>query len=163
MPTLVATMAAPTKIASLFDSPNASRMLHPNRKGMITPLTATSVAVPPSFMSSEDFTSRPTRNSRNIAPRSESAVRNSLGAIQFSTLGPMRTPARISPTMPGWPRRSKISAISFAEANTMSIASGILAGAGAESNNSTSETADKCKANHLLIGKNSFALGMKIR
>src|SRR5579883_2549638 len=36
----------------------------------------------------------------------------------------MRMPARISPTMPGWPRRSKISESSLAEAKTTSMAKG---------------------------------------
>src|ERR1019366_4395378 len=49
------------------------------------------------------------------------------GANQPSTCGPIRTPARISPTMPGCPRRSKISARSLAAAKTRSMASGIWA------------------------------------
>ena len=49
MPTLVATMAAPTKMASIWPAPQASRMPQPIRKGTITPATATRVAVPPTF------------------------------------------------------------------------------------------------------------------
>ncbi len=162
IPTLVATMAAPTKIASFGEWPHASSMLHPNRNGTMTRLTATSVAVPPSFMSSDDFTSKPTRNNRTIAPNSESADRSSFGAIQFSALGPIPTPARISPTMPGCPKRSKASASSFAEAKTISIASGILAGTGAESINRASEgTANKCKQIHLSDCADSFVRGMR--
>ena len=41
--------------------------------------TRPAVAVPPTLISSDDLTSSPTRKSRNIAPRSDSAVRNSLG------------------------------------------------------------------------------------
>ena len=128
MPTLVATIDAPTKMASLVAEPQSRRIPVPRMNGTTTPERATTAAVPPTFSSSDDFTSRPTRNSRNIAPRSERALRNSLGASHPSTLGPIRTPARISPTMPGWPIRSASSARTLAETNTISMASGMLAG-----------------------------------
>ena len=130
MPTLVATMAAPVKMLSSRGSPQSAQIPHPAKKGTMTPATATSNAVPPTFINSEALTSSPTRKSRNITPRSESVRRNSLGASQPSTCGPIRTPARISPTMPGCPRRSKISARSLADAKTRSIASGIWAADG---------------------------------
>ena len=136
MPTLVATIDAPTKIASFTDACHISRITEPITNGMITPEAATTVAVPPTFMSSDAFTSRPTRNSRNIAPRSPIAVRKSLGASQPSTLGPISTPARISPTMPGCPRRSKISARIFADTKITSIDRGTFAGPLASRNNS---------------------------
>src|SRR5450759_1395856 len=45
IPTLVATMAAPTKMASVWPTPQARRIPQPIRKGTITPATATMVAV----------------------------------------------------------------------------------------------------------------------
>jgi len=96
--------------------------------GTTTPEKATSVAVPPTFISSDDLTSRPTRNSRNIAPKSDKALSSSFGASHPKTLGPTNTPARISPTIPGWPSRSATSAISLAETKITSIESGIFAG-----------------------------------
>ena len=128
IPTLVATMEAPTKMASFDGEPQRIRIPHPIRNGTTTPEQATSVAVPPTFISSDDRTSRPTRKSRNMAPRSERAVRNSLGAIRPSTLGPITIPARISPTIPGWLMRSNISAMSLAETKTINMQSGICAG-----------------------------------
>ena len=130
IPTLVATMAAPVKMLSSRGSPQSAQIPHPAKKGTMTPATATSNAVPPTFINSEALTSSPTRKSRNITPRSESVPRSSLGASQPSTCGPISTPARISPTMPGCPRRSKISARSLADAKTRSIASGIWAAEG---------------------------------
>ena len=56
-------------------------MPHPAKKGTMTPATATSSAVPPTFISSEALTSSPTRKSRNITPRSES-VREEFGGRQ---------------------------------------------------------------------------------
>jgi hypothetical protein len=85
--------------------------------------------VPPTFINCEDFTSRPTRKSRNMTPRSARIRNTSFGAIQPSTYGPITIPARISPTMPGCPKRSNTSASSLAEANTSSIDSGISAAA----------------------------------
>ena len=132
MPTLVATMAAPVKMLSSRGSPQSVEIPQPQRNGRITPATATSSAVPPTLTSSEALTSRPTRKSRNMTPRSERMLSAWLGAIQPSTYGPISTPARISPTMPGCPRRSKISLSSLAEANTTSMESGIWAAAGTQ-------------------------------
>ena len=98
---------------------------------MTTPSVATTRAVGPTRISSLDFTSRPTRNSRNITPRSARAARVALGATQASTLGPIRTPARISPTMPGSLTRSSTSASSLAVPNTANMASGIFSVPGA--------------------------------
>ena len=95
--------------------------------GTITPEQATSMAVPPTRINSDDFTSSPTRKRRNIAPRSDMAERNSSGASQPKTLGPIKTPAKISPTMPGRFSRSANSAISLADTNRISIDSGMLA------------------------------------
>ena len=85
IPTLVATMAAPMKMLSTRGSPHMAAIHHPSPNGMMTPIIATRSAVPPTFSRSEDFTSSPTRNSRNITPRSERIRRTSLGAIQPST------------------------------------------------------------------------------
>lgn len=126
IPTLVATSDAPTKIASFSLAPQASSIPAPMMKGTTTPEQATSRAVPPTRISSDDLTSSPTRKSRNIAPSSDMAVRNSLGASQPRTLGPIRTPAMISPTMPGCFSRSATSAISFADTNSISMDRGIL-------------------------------------
>src|ERR1041384_834459 len=143
MPTLVATIAAPTKMDSLSDDFHASSMAVPIMKGTTTPVNATNVAVPPTFINSEDLTSRPTRNSRNIAPKSDNAVRSSFGASQPSTLGPISTPAKISPTMPGWPIRSNSSASNLAETNTISSVNGIFAGpSGPNDTNSDGKAAD---------------------
>src|SRR5450759_4501327 len=101
-------------------------MPQPTANGQITPSVATSVAVPPTRKSSEDLTSSPTRNSRNMVPSVESASRNVVGAIQPNTLGPINTPASISPESPGWPSRSNNSAISLAAPNTTSMANGIF-------------------------------------
>ena len=49
--------------------------------------SATTSAVPPTFISSDDFTSSPTRKSRNMTPRSASTVSTALGDIQPSTCG----------------------------------------------------------------------------
>ena len=48
----------------------------PIMNGTATPAQATRVAVPPTLINSEAFTSRPTRKSRNMAPKSESALKN---------------------------------------------------------------------------------------
>ena len=130
MPTLVATIAAPTKIDSICGSPQSRRMPHPRTKGTATPSTATQVAIGPTLIRSEAFTSSPTRNRRNITPSSASAVRKSLGAIQPSTLGPITTPARIWPTIPGWWKRSNSSSRILAEAKTTSMARGSFTASG---------------------------------
>ena len=100
IPTLVATMDAPTKMASWAVAPQqqdrpAQDKRHDHAR------TSHQRGRAPDLYELRRFTSRPTRNSRNMAPRSDSALRNSFGPIQPSTLGPMRTPARISPTIPG--------------------------------------------------------------
>ena len=58
-----------------------------------------------------------------------------------STLGPIRMPAMISPTMPGWLMRSNNSAISFAETKTISIAAGFCAGPSAPNARGTGQGA----------------------
>ena len=117
-------MAAPTKTASIWGAPHNDRIPHPAKNGTITPRVATKVALPPTLSNSEALTSKPTPNSRNITPRSESAFNISLGLIQPSTLGPTSAPARISPTMPGWPKRPNNSARSLAEPKIISMARG---------------------------------------
>ena len=102
-------------------------MPQPRKNGAATPSVATSAAVPPTSINSEDFTSRPTRNSKNITPSCASASRNAPGAIHPRTLGPINTPAMISPTMPGWCSLSKTSANSLADPKTTSMASGMAA------------------------------------
>ena len=87
-------------------------------------MVATKVALPPTLRSSEAFTSIPTPNKRNKTPRSERALRVSLGAIHPRTLGPTNAPAKISPTMPGWPMRSNNSANNLAEPKMINIARG---------------------------------------
>src|SRR6266851_4778507 len=124
MPTLVATREAPTKMASTCGAPQARRIPQPAKNGTMTPTVATNVALPPTFRSSEAFTSIPTPNRRNKTPRSERALRVSLGAIHPKTLGPTNAPAKISHTIAGWPKRSNNSANSLAEPKMINIARG---------------------------------------
>ena len=63
------------------------------------------------------FVSSPTVNKRKMTPISARIEIRSDGATHPSRLGPIITPARISPTTAGCLRRSKISAISFAAAS----------------------------------------------
>ena len=128
MPTLVATMAAPDEDAldlrlagERGDSPSHEETAGRSRR------RRPGERCRQPCINSEDLISRPTRKRRNITPRSERAWRNSLGASHPRTCGPIRTPARISPTMPGCPRRSKSSAISFADAKTNSMEKGMSA------------------------------------
>jgi hypothetical protein len=44
---------------------------------------------------------KPTRNRRNMTPSSASASRKSVEAVQPRTFGPIKTPARICPMIPG--------------------------------------------------------------
>src|SRR5262249_18857861 len=66
---------------------------------------------------SAGFVPTPTRKSKKITPISESAPVNSLGATNPSALGPMITPASISPATAGCFSLSKISAASLAATN----------------------------------------------
>ena len=108
IPTLVATIAAPTKMASICGAPQRARIPQPRKKGSdhagrrdqrspCRPLAAARRPSPPARRGTAG-TSRPGR------PAS-SAGRWAL--IQPSTLGPISTPARISPTIPGCPSRSQ--------------------------------------------------------
>ncbi len=52
-----------------------------------------------------------------MTPMSASVLVISVGATQPNKLGPIITPASISPTTAGWRRRSKISAVILAAAS----------------------------------------------
>src|SRR6516164_1444925 len=101
MPTLVATIAAPTNIDSIWECPQYEASAHPARKGTRTPERATRLAVQPLFKRSDRFTCNPARNKRNIKPSSVSSEIKLLGESHPKTLGPSKTPATIWPTIPG--------------------------------------------------------------
>ena len=69
MPTLVATMAAATKMASWVGSPRTRRRYaKPSTKGASTPAMLTPSEVRPTRISSLGLVSNPTVNSRKMAP-----------------------------------------------------------------------------------------------
>src|ERR1019366_1405771 len=104
--------------------PQSERTAHESAMENMTPPAATSAARPPIFVNSDDLISRPTRKRRNITPRSARSSPRPLGCTQPSRLGPMMTPARISPAIPGRLRFSNSSARTLAAPKTMSISSG---------------------------------------
>ena len=79
MPTLVATMAAPTKTASRVASPRSFIYVKPRTKGTITPATATCSALLPTLIKSRGLVCKPALNSTKMAPSSATECSVSLG------------------------------------------------------------------------------------
>ncbi|CAB4885192.1 unannotated protein [freshwater metagenome] len=119
MPTLVAVSAAPRNTDVFTSRPSARPAPIPPRKGAATPSTATAKEALPTLASSLTSISSPTLRSRRITPISPSRRRASSACTRFSTDGPIRIPARISPRTAGTFTRSASSATSFAAASTM--------------------------------------------
>ena len=127
IPTDVATIAAPMNIASTNNPPHAIAIKYPATNGSKTPRTPTVKARFPTLKIACGLVSRPTLKSRKITPNSANTLIISVGATHISTLGPIITPARISPTTAGCFNRSKTSAISLAAASIINRSSRMAA------------------------------------
>ena len=114
MPTLVATMAAATNAASCVVSPVIFMNAKPAAKGSRMPATATFIEVRPRRIRSLGLVSRPTVNSRKMAPISAREIMLGLGSMMRAAYGPSTMPARISPSTAGIISRSNTSPNTFA-------------------------------------------------
>ena len=119
MPTDVATIAVPTKSASMLVLPQARMRSQPPRSGARTPSTATTAACFPTLKMAAGLVSSPTVNRRKMTPISANRLVISDGAAQPRRLGPIMTPANISPATAGCRSRSNNSAMSFAATSIM--------------------------------------------
>ena len=118
IPMLVATSAAPMKMLVVAGSPRPRPTPTPPARGSTNPSMPTRIAARPTSASSESFVSSPTQKSRKTTPSSAKTSSVSPGSTRPITEGPIRTPARISPTIEGWFRRLKSSSPSFAASRT---------------------------------------------
>ncbi len=123
MPTLVAVSAAPTKIASLPVIPTALPNAAPPTNGRMTPTIATVSDARPTAASSLSSSSEPTSRSNRMTPISPSTRNTSLELTRSRTDGPIKMPARISPTTAGMLSRSMSSAATFAATSTIKMSS----------------------------------------
>ena len=123
MPTLVAASAAPTKIASFPVIPIALPNAAPPTNGKMTPTIATVIDARPTAASSLSSSSEPTSSSRRMTPISPSTRKTSLELTRLRTDGPIKMPARISPTTAGMLSRSISSAATFAATSTIKMSS----------------------------------------
>ncbi len=123
IPTLVAVMAAPTKSASFPDMPMICPNVTPPMNGSATPRIATLSDALPTAVSSLSSSSDPTSRSSRMTPISARTRSTSLLSTRSSADGPMRMPARISPTTAGTLMRSINSAATFAATSTIRMSS----------------------------------------
>ena len=118
IPTLVAASAAPMNSEVSPDSPYASATPMPIATGSTMPMVATLSDDFPTDRRSPRLSSSPTSSSRRMTPSSARTSSVTSCPTSARTDGPMRMPARISPTTAGMRIRSASSAATLAASRT---------------------------------------------
>jgi len=111
IPTLVH-HGRPTKTASICGAPITTEFPTPQKMGR-SHREFHQVALPPTIQQVRSLNFQANTKEEEHNSKVDNAFNISLGWIHPSTLGPTSAPARISPTIPGWPKRSNSSARSW--------------------------------------------------